>query len=96
MGHSAANTLLALALVRLRRQEPDTRISWVVRAASPTRLYGGGKADQIPARGALRVRGARRGAVRRGHAADRDHHRPPCAPGRLGACCQIDRLVAGG
>ena len=51
MGHSAANTLLAL--VRLRRQEPDTRISWVVRAASPTRLYGGGRADQLPARGAL-------------------------------------------
>jgi thioredoxin reductase len=51
MGHSAANTLLAL--VRLQRQEPDTRISWVVRAASPTRLYGGGKADQLPARGAL-------------------------------------------
>jgi thioredoxin reductase len=51
MGHSAANTLLAL--VRLQRQEPDTRIGWVVRAASPTRLYGGGKADQLPARGAL-------------------------------------------
>lgn len=51
MGHSAANTLLAL--VRLQRQEPETRIGWVVRAASPTRLYGGGKADQLPARGAL-------------------------------------------
>ena len=51
MGHSAANTLLAL--VRLQRQEPDTRISWVVRATSPTRLYGGGTADQLPARGAL-------------------------------------------
>jgi hypothetical protein len=51
MGHSAANTLLAL--VRLQRQEPDTRVTWVVRAASPTRLYGGGQADQLPARGAL-------------------------------------------
>ncbi len=62
MGHSAANTLLAL--VRLRRQEPDTRISWVVRSASPTRLYGGGKADQLPARGALG--GGVREAVRSG------------------------------
>ena len=62
MGHSAANTLLAL--VRLQRQEPDTRISWVVRAASPTRLYGGGQADQLPARGALG--GGVRDAVRSG------------------------------
>jgi hypothetical protein len=62
MGHSAANTLLAL--VRLQRQEPDTRISWVVRAASPTRLYGAGKADQLPARGALG--GGVRDAVRSG------------------------------
>lgn len=62
MGHSAANTLLAL--VRLQRQEPETRIGWVVRAASPTRLYGGGKADQLPARGALG--GGVREAVRSG------------------------------
>lgn len=62
MGHSAANTLLAL--VRLQAQEPATRISWVVRAASPTRLYGGGKADQLPARGALG--GGVRDAVRSG------------------------------
>lgn len=51
MGHSAANTLLAL--VRLQRQEPATRVSWAIRAASPARLYGAGKADQLPARGAL-------------------------------------------
>ncbi|HOQ52884.1 MAG TPA: NAD(P)-binding domain-containing protein, partial [Micropruina sp.] len=51
MGHSAANTLLAL--VRLQRQEPATRVTWAIRAASPARLYGGRKADQLPARGAL-------------------------------------------
>ena len=51
MVHSAANTLLAL--VRLQRQEPATRVTWAIRAASPARLYGGRKADQLPARGAL-------------------------------------------
>ena len=62
MGHSAANTLLAL--VRLQRQEPATRVSWAIRAASPARLYGAGKADQLPARGALG--GGVRAAVRAG------------------------------
>ena len=62
MGHSAANTLLAL--VRLQRQEPATRVTWVIRAASPGRLYGAGDADQLPARGALG--GGVRAAVRAG------------------------------
>jgi len=51
MGHSAANTLLSL--VHLREQEPATRITWAIRAASPARLYGGGDTDELPARGAL-------------------------------------------
>ncbi|GAB2686473.1 FAD-dependent oxidoreductase [Thalassiella azotivora] len=51
MGHSAANTLAALA--ELARQEPGTRVLWAVRADSPRRLYGGGAADQLPARGRL-------------------------------------------
>lgn len=50
-GHSAANTLLSLAEVQ--RDAPQTRISWVVRSASVERLYGGGSADQLPARGRL-------------------------------------------
>ncbi|MEE6280944.1 NAD(P)-binding domain-containing protein [Georgenia sp. MJ170] len=50
-GHSAVNTLLALS--RLRRSEPTTRISWLVRASSAARAYGGGDADGLPARGAL-------------------------------------------
>ncbi len=50
-GHSAANTLLALAT--LAEQEPDTTITWAIRAASPARTYGGGGDDALPARGAL-------------------------------------------
>lgn len=51
MGHSAANTLLALA--ELADQAPDTTITWAIRRGSPARLYGGGDADGLPARGAL-------------------------------------------
>jgi thioredoxin reductase len=50
-GHSAANTLLALA--ELAGQAPGTTVTWAVRAASATRTYGGGSADALPARGAL-------------------------------------------
>ncbi|MBM7805639.1 NADPH-dependent 2,4-dienoyl-CoA reductase/sulfur reductase-like enzyme [Geodermatophilus bullaregiensis] len=51
MGHSAATTLLAL--VRLREGEPGTEITWAIRGRSPARLYGGGDADGLPARGLL-------------------------------------------
>ncbi|MFI0406075.1 FAD-dependent oxidoreductase [Actinomadura sp. 3N508] len=54
MGHSAANTLLALA--ELAKAAPGTRITWAVRGASVARLYGGGDADGLPARGALGTR----------------------------------------
>ena len=50
-GHSAANTLLALA--ELAEQEPGCRITWAVRGASVERSFGGGDADALPARGAL-------------------------------------------
>ncbi len=50
-GHSAANTLLNLA--RLAEQEPGTEILWSVRGGSPAKVYGGGTADQLPARGRL-------------------------------------------
>ena len=53
-GHSAANTLLALA--ELAEQEPGTRISWAIRTGSAARAYGGGEADALPARGALGTR----------------------------------------
>ncbi|WP_083972365.1 FAD-dependent oxidoreductase [Actinoplanes awajinensis] len=50
-GHSAANTLLALA--DLAEQAPGTTVTWAIRAGSPARTYGGESADALPARGAL-------------------------------------------
>ncbi|RAX15076.1 flavoprotein [Pseudarthrobacter sp. AG30] len=50
-GHSAANTLINLA--DLAKDEPDTRILWAVRGATAEKVYGGGDADGLPARGQL-------------------------------------------
>lgn len=50
-GHSAANTLLALA--GLARDEPATRLVWAVRSPTLTRVFGGGDNDALPARGRL-------------------------------------------
>jgi thioredoxin reductase len=50
-GHSAANSLLDL--VRLRKEAPDTRFVWATRSSDLIRIYGGGDADQLPARGEL-------------------------------------------
>lgn len=50
-GHSAANTLISLA--DLSKESPDTRILWAVRGASAEKVYGGGDADGLPARGQL-------------------------------------------
>ncbi|TCB97335.1 FAD-dependent oxidoreductase [Micromonospora zingiberis] len=50
-GHSAANTLLALA--ELAEQEPGTTITWGTRGGSIDRALGGGDADALPGRGAL-------------------------------------------
>jgi len=50
-GHSALNTLLDLA--ELARTEPRTRITWIVRRPPPARVFGGGIADALPARGVL-------------------------------------------
>ncbi|MDN3936671.1 FAD-dependent oxidoreductase [Arthrobacter sp. YD4] len=56
-GHSAANTLIHLA--DLAAQEPGTRILWAIRGASAAKVYGGGDADGLAARGLLgsRLRG---------------------------------------
>ncbi|RRS01215.1 FAD-dependent oxidoreductase [Glycomyces terrestris] len=54
MGHSAANTLLNLA--RLAEREPGTAVTWAIRGDSPARLYGGGAADALPARGTIGTR----------------------------------------
>lgn len=50
-GHSAANTLISLA--DLAKEDPETRILWAVRGASAEKVYGGGDADGLPARGQL-------------------------------------------
>ena len=50
-GHSALNTLLDL--VALRASAPETEIVWIVRRPLSARVFGGGVADALPARGAL-------------------------------------------
>lgn len=50
-GHSAANTLINLA--DLAKEAPGTTILWAVRGASGEKVYGGGDADGLPARGQL-------------------------------------------
>ncbi len=56
-GHSAFNALLDLD--QLAREAPGTEVTWLVRRTDVGRLFGGGKADALPARGELgeRVRG---------------------------------------
>jgi len=50
-GHSAANVVLDLA--QLAAQDAATRTIWAVRSQSLARIFGGGDADQLPARGKL-------------------------------------------
>ena len=50
-GHSAANVLVDLA--HLAKQDPRTLIVWATRGSSMMQVYGGGRADQLPARGEL-------------------------------------------
>jgi thioredoxin reductase len=50
-GHSAFNAMLDL--VRLHEQEPTTQSVWAIRSDDPGRAFGGGEADQLPARAAL-------------------------------------------
>ena len=52
--HSAANTLINLA--ELARDEPGTTILWAVRGNSAGKVFGGGEADGLPARGQLGTR----------------------------------------
>jgi hypothetical protein len=50
-GHSALNTLIDLA--ELAKAAPGTTVTWIVRRPPPARVFGGGVADALPARGAL-------------------------------------------
>jgi len=53
-GHSAINALLAL--VDLRQEAPQTRITWALRSNNMQKILGGGTDDALPARGALGLR----------------------------------------
>ena len=50
-GHSAANALLDLA--RLAESDERAELTWAVRATDLTRVFGGGAADRLAARGKL-------------------------------------------
>jgi hypothetical protein len=50
-GHSAANSILAL--LELKKIYPKTKILWATRGHNLTRVFGGGDADALPARGRL-------------------------------------------
>ncbi|MFF9622210.1 FAD-dependent oxidoreductase [Streptomyces griseosporeus] len=64
---SGASAFTALALLAdLAEQEPDTHAAWVLRRGIGANTFGGGEADQLPARGALGLRA--RAAVEAGHA----------------------------
>jgi len=59
-GHSALTALIGLAgLAGLAEVNAGTRISWVLRRGSVASSFGGGDADELPARGALGVRARR-------------------------------------
>ncbi|AXB41609.1 FAD-dependent oxidoreductase [Amycolatopsis albispora] len=58
-GHSALTALVALA------ELGNTRISWILRRGEVGNVFGGGEADQLPARGALGLRAKQ--AAREGH-----------------------------
>jgi hypothetical protein len=62
-GHSALTALVAFA--GLAEEEPGTEILWLLRRGAVGNVFGGGDADQLPARGALGRRAA--AAVDAGH-----------------------------
>lgn len=53
-GHSAINTLLALA--ELQKDNPATKLLWIMRKKSVEEAYGGEEKDALAARGALGIR----------------------------------------
>ena len=53
-GHSAATTIVTLA--EAARRAPGMRVSWVLRRGTVGDTFGGGDADELPARGALGLR----------------------------------------
>lgn len=56
-GHSAMNAVLDL--LRLRAEEPETTIFWATKRKGTDQIVGGGRSDQLPARGQLELEAAR-------------------------------------
>src|ERR1700674_4693302 len=50
-GHSAVGTILDLA--KLKNEQPDTQILWLLRGHDPEKSFGGGVNDKLAARGEL-------------------------------------------
>ncbi|MFS8199669.1 NAD(P)-binding domain-containing protein [Streptomyces sp. CWNU-52B] len=64
---SGASAFTALAhLADLAREEDGTHAAWILRRGIGSSTYGGGEADELPARGALGLRA--KAAVEAGHA----------------------------
>lgn len=80
-GHSALTALVALAT--LAEKKPGTRAVWVLRRGTVGSAYGGGDADQLPARGALGLRA--RDAVTAGHIEVATGFRTQAVEGSAGA-----------
>ncbi|GAA0995127.1 thioredoxin reductase [Subtercola frigoramans] len=53
-GHSAATAVIELS--RVVKQHPNTRVTWALRRGTVGNTFGGGLADELPARGALGTR----------------------------------------
>ncbi|GHG21717.1 NAD(P)-binding domain-containing protein [Streptomyces zaomyceticus] len=65
-GASAFTALASLAALAKSQGGADTRATWILRRAISGNTFGGGSADQLPARGALGL--AAKAAVDEGHA----------------------------
>ncbi len=65
-GASAFTALASLADLAKSRDGADTRATWILRRSISGRTFGGGSADQLPARGALGL--AAKAAVDEGYA----------------------------
>ncbi|GAA1310627.1 NAD(P)-binding domain-containing protein [Saccharothrix xinjiangensis] len=62
-GHSALTALVALA--ELAERHPGTHVTWLLRRGQVGNAFGGGEADELPARGALGLKAE--AAARAGH-----------------------------
>ncbi|CAD6005495.1 FAD-dependent oxidoreductase [Agreia sp. COWG] len=52
-GHSAVTSVIALG--RIARRDPATKVTWVLRRGVVGNTFGGGVADELPARGQLGI-----------------------------------------